>query len=272
MRHIKTYQVFEASASAPAPLTQEQIEWLEKGSIGIWLLNPQTGLVDVKGDFNCSDQGLIDFKGVKFGMVDDSFYCGNNALTSLVGAPQEVGHDFDCRNNQLTSLVGAPQEVGHDFDCMNNQLTSLMGAPQEVGRDFDSRNNALTSLVGAPQVINGSFDCGNNALASLEGAPHKVGKGFWCDNNRLTSLIGAPLKVDGGFSCDDNPVSEETLDAIFIEMKKGTGYLAAVKSLWSKIPQDDQVLLYADDFKWVTPEQSRGLVALRAYQGLRGML
>ena len=209
MRHIKTYQVFEASASAPAPLTQEQIEWLEKGSIGIWLLNPQTGLVDVKGDFNCSDQGLIDFKGVKFGMVDDSFYCGNNALTSLVGAPQ---------------------------------------------------------------VINGSFDCGNNALASLEGAPHKVGKGFWCDNNRLTSLIGAPLKVDGGFSCDDNPVSEETLDAIFIEMKKGTGYLAAVKSLWSKIPQDDQVLLYADDFKWVTPEQSRGLVALRAYQGLRGML
>jgi hypothetical protein len=55
-------------------------------------------------------------------------------------------------------------------------------------------------------------------------------------------------------------------------MKQGTSYLAAVESLWSEIPQDDQVLLYADDFKWVTPEQGRGLVALRAYQGLRGML
>jgi hypothetical protein len=55
-------------------------------------------------------------------------------------------------------------------------------------------------------------------------------------------------------------------------MQKGTSYLAAVESLWSKIPPDDQALLYADDFKWVTPEQGRGLVALRAYQGLRGML
>jgi hypothetical protein len=55
-------------------------------------------------------------------------------------------------------------------------------------------------------------------------------------------------------------------------MQKGTSYLAAVESLWSKIPQDDQVLLYADDFKWVTPEQGRGLVALRAYHDLRGMI
>jgi len=55
-------------------------------------------------------------------------------------------------------------------------------------------------------------------------------------------------------------------------MQKGTSYLAAVESLWSEIPQEDQVLLYADDFKWVTPEQGRGLVALRSYQAIRGML
>jgi hypothetical protein len=55
-------------------------------------------------------------------------------------------------------------------------------------------------------------------------------------------------------------------------MQKGTSYLAAVESLWSEITQNDQVLLYGDDFKWVSPEQGRGLVALKAYQALRGMI
>ena len=291
MRHIKTYQVFEASASAA--LTAEQKIWLDECAEGTWALNPQTGLVDVKGSFNCSQQSLTDFRGVKFGVVDGYFYCYDNQLTSLVGAPQEVGGgfycnvnrldshegapqkvgiDFYCYDNALTSLVGAPQEVGHDFDCMNNQLTSLVGAPQRVGRDLDCRRNALTSLVGAPQVINGSFDCGYNALASLDGAPHKVDGDFYCYNNHLISLEGAPLKVGMNFYYEANPVSEETLDAIFAKMQKNTSYLAAVESLWSKIPQDDQVLLYADDFKWVSPEQSRGIVALRAYHDLRGML
>ena len=148
-------------------LTQEQVQWLNKCTKGTWALNPQTGLIDVKGGFNCSQQSLTDFKGVRFGVVDGYFNCTYNVLTSLEGAPQEVG---------------------------------------------------------------------------------------------------------GRFYCHDNPVSRDTLKKIFAKMQKNTSYLAAVESLWSKIPQDDQVLLYGDDFKWVTPEQSRGLVALRAYQGLRGML
>ena len=190
-------------------LTQEQVQWLNDYTNGTWTLNPQTGLVDVKGSFNCSEQGLTDFKGVRFGVVDGYFYCENNALTSLVGAPLKVGDDFYCDDNSLTSLMGAPQEVGEGFYCHNNALTSLEGAPQEVG---------------------------------------------------------------GRFYCHDNPVSDKTLKTIFAKMQKDTSYLAAVESLWSEIPLDDQVLLYADDFKWVSPEQSRGIVALRAYQGLRGML
>ena len=232
-------------------LTQEQVQWLDECAKGTWTLNPQTGLVDVEGGFSCYDQGLTDFKGVRFGVVRWDFYCSSNALTSLMGAPQKVGVSFICRSNALTSLEGAPREVGGNFRCNNNHLTSLVGAPQEVG---------------------GSFYCENNRLTSLVGAPLKVVRNFYCDHNALTSLVGAPLKVGGNFGCDDNPVSEKTLDAIFAKMQKNTSYLAAVESLWSKIPQDDQVLLYADDFKWVTPEQSRGIVALRAYQGLRGML
>ena len=92
MRHIKTYQVFEASASAA--LTAEQKIWLDECAEGTWALNPQTGLVDVKGSFNCYQQSLTDFRGVKFGVVDGYFYCYDNQLTSLVGAPQEVGGSF----------------------------------------------------------------------------------------------------------------------------------------------------------------------------------
>ena len=274
-------------------LTQEQIEWLDKCANRAWSLNPQTGLVDVKRDFICSEQGLLDFKGVKFGVVGGDFRCDLNELTTLVGAPQSVGGNFDCRSNQLTTLVGAPQNVGEDFYCRDNQLTSLEGAPLKVGDYFSCERNQLTSLEGAPQSVGGSFVCHTNLLTSLEEAPQRVDGDFFCDrnlltslvgapqeikgsficsDNQLTSLMGAPQRVDGDFFCGSNPVSEETLKSIFTKMNKDTSYLAAVEILWSEIPQDDQVLLYADDFKWVTPEQGRGLVALRSYQALRGML
>jgi hypothetical protein len=126
--------------------------------------------------------------------------------------------------------------------------------------------------MGAPREVGGSFYCHTNLLTSLEGAPQRVGGDFTCTNNLLTSLEGAPQSVFRDFCCHGNPVSGRTLKKIYDKMQKGTSYLAAVESLWSEIPQDDQVLLYADDFKWISPEQGRGLVALRAYQALRGML
>ena len=52
--------------------------------------------------------------------------------------------NFDCYSNQLTSLEGAPQEVGGYFDCRNNQLTSLEGAPREVRGDFDCHWNPIS--------------------------------------------------------------------------------------------------------------------------------
>jgi hypothetical protein len=53
MKHVKRYQeLFEART----PLTPEQIEWLDKCTRGMWIRNPETGLVDIDGDFNCSEQ------------------------------------------------------------------------------------------------------------------------------------------------------------------------------------------------------------------------
>ena len=238
--------MFESSVA----LTPEQIEWLDKCTKGTWQMNPQTGEVDVEGDFNCNMQEISDFKGVRFGKVVGSFYCWNNQLTTLVGAPQEVGSDFYCSNNQLSSLEGAPLEVGVSFYCNNNRLTSLEGAPQKV-RDFI---------------------CYSNQLTSLEGAPQKVGKRFICYNNQLTSLMGAPREVGGSFVCGDNPVSDKTLRSIFGIMETGKGYLESVESLWTEIPVEDQSLLYRPEFEWIGTEEARKLEALKAYQGFKSMI
>jgi len=144
MKHIKRYQeLFEART----PLTPEQIEWLDKFTRGMWVRNPETGLVDIDGDFNCSEQKLTDFKGVEFGEVTGDFWCQNNQLTSLEGAPQNVGNGFYCANNQLTSLKGAPRKVGRNFYCYGNQLTSLEGLPEGIRNEFLCWNNPVSKTT-----------------------------------------------------------------------------------------------------------------------------
>ena len=129
--------MFESSVA----LTPEQIEWLDQCTDGTWQLNPSTGEVDVDGDFNCVGQGLSDLKGVRFGKVEGNFSCEDNQLTSLEGAPREVGGNFSCRNNQLTTLEGAPQKVGGGFDCDNNPVS------EETLKSIFSRMNEGESYM-----------------------------------------------------------------------------------------------------------------------------
>ena len=246
-------------------LTQEQRKWLDKCTDGTWTLNPKTGLVDVDGDFWCSNQGLTDFKGVKFGEVKRGFNCENNRLTSLEGAPQEVGGSFNCAHNSLTSLEGAPLNVGGYFWCCHNSLTSLVGAPKTVGGSFDCNKNRLTSLVGAPQEVSGSFACNKNRLTSLVGAPQEVGGSFNCEKNSLTSLVGAPLKVGMDFYCDNNPVSQKTLKAIFEKMQKCHSFVIAAASLRNEMSKKDWKLI--DPY---IPEAIRPGVSMLARFGVFG--
>ena len=230
-------------------LTKKQINWLNKCCDSTWTLNPKTGLVDVFSDFDCSDQGRRDFKGVKFGVVDGNFDCDKNRLTSLKGAPLKVGGNFYCSYNALTSLEGAPQEVGMGFYCYSNRLTSLKGAPQSVS---------------------GDFWCDNNRLTSLEGAPQKVGGGFYCQNNHLTSLEGAPLKVDGGFCCGNNPVSKRTLAKIYDKMKKGDSFMIAAGSLINKMGKKDLKLISKQlSKKGITEDK---IEAIKSWCSIRKMI
>lgn len=111
------------------------------------------GTIVVPGDINLSSKRLTQLPDLSTVIVKGSFYCYNNQLTNLKGAPRSVGGNFSCHNNQLTSLDHAPQSVRGDFYCYDDGLTSLEGAPQTVGGDFYCYNNQLTTLDHAPQAF-----------------------------------------------------------------------------------------------------------------------
>jgi len=114
------------------------------------------------------DNNKLRGRGTKW---DGNFYCSDNNLTTLEGAPESVGGGFFCSNNNLTTLEGAPESVGGGFFCSNNNLTTLEGAPESVGGDFYCYNDNLTTLEGAPESVGGSFYCYNDNLTTLDGAP-----------------------------------------------------------------------------------------------------
>ena len=159
------------------------------------------GNVDLMG---CKLKELPDFSKVK---VKGNFDCSLNKLTTLKGAPQEVGGNFRCSSNELTNIEEAPQKVGGNFCCYDNQIITLKGGPKEVGGEFCCARNKLTNLEGVPQKVGGNFDCYSNQLVSLEGGPNKVGGNFYCSSNQLTTLAGAPSKVGGIFDCSSNQLT-----------------------------------------------------------------
>ena len=87
--------------------------------------------VNIDGDVYLNDRKFKELP-VNFRKVTRYFYCDNCPyLSSLKGAPKEVGESFfccDCSN--LSSLKGAPEKVGGYFYCDNcPKLSSLQYAP-----------------------------------------------------------------------------------------------------------------------------------------------
>jgi len=113
MRYIRPYN------ESLTDLTEEQIDFLNDCTQGEWKVDPDTGLIDVGGNFDCDNMNLDDFKGLRFGKVSGWFRCGTNNLKTLDGSPREVGVNFFCNNNPLISLEGAPLKIGEFFGFNN---------------------------------------------------------------------------------------------------------------------------------------------------------
>jgi hypothetical protein len=227
MKYLQSFSVFESQTSGT--LTPEQKAFLDQYTKktlyteGTWSVNPTTGLVDVQGGFHCSGLKLKSLCGIQFGTVKGHFFCQDNQLTSLEGAPQTVAGEFLCSSNQLTTLVGAPKTVGMGFECNLNQLTTLEGAPETVGGDFFCSRNQLTSLVGAPQTVKGIFNCDTFAL----------GTGKWNPTGWLEVLLtGSPeaqklIQTIIGADYWNSEISSNPIGTLF-----------RLATLWDRLPED----------------------------------
>jgi hypothetical protein len=160
---------------------------------------------------------ITESKGRK--VIEGDVYLNNLYLKELPEwlSDVEVKGRFYCRNNKLTTLQGAPKTVGGDFSCSFNKLTTLAGAPKIVKGSFFCHANKLTTLAGAPETVGDSFYCNDNKLTTLQGGPKTLGGSFSCSDNKLTTLAGAPETLGGGsFFCSGNPgnFTEEDVRAV----------------------------------------------------------
>ena len=203
-------------------LTPRQIEALNKVSINpydkdkksmTWSVNPETGLVDIKGEFVANRSEFFKggtLGGIKFGVVEGKFDVHAIGLTTLEGCPREVrkgvgGYglegNFRCSNNKIENLIGGPIKVEGFYLLDNcNQLKSLEGMPEEVGGYFSIQScREIGSLEGAQKLKATGFVCSSTSVKNLKGAPEVLsGKHPYFKANNcygLTSLEGAPKLV-----------------------------------------------------------------------------
>ena len=271
MRRLLEFKAFESLNG----LSEVQKVWLDKCTRGSWSVGGD-GKVDVQGDFDCPSQRLEGFKGVRFGRVSGDFWCNDNRLGTLEGAPESIGGDFYCQGNSLTSLEGAPKGVGRDFLCQGNNLTSLEGAPESIGGDFYCHRNRLTTLEGAPQSVGGDFSCTNSRLTTLEGAPETVGGDFFCDRNRLTTLEGAPQSVGGGFYSDSIQIPKgqwgisgwlKVLEEGEPEAQKLIATLISPEALNKRLEESPETTMVSLKSVWNSPEFAKTRSQLRIPKG-----
>lgn len=217
--------------------TKEEIKkWLEDYEVQNFIINDDL-TVDVNSLVDLRNMLLTEIP-VQFGIVKDSFWCQQNQLTSLKGAPFDVGETFICSSNKLTTLEYSPQKVGYNFLCSNNLLTSLEGAPEKIESVFDCSNNQLTSLKGAPKNVGSSFSCENNKLTTLEYSPQNIGFHFYCRRNPLQKLGEIDTEIKGEFICNRfeeieklKHVKDPNEDFLYVDNKELNNYIQQLKNI-----------------------------------------
>jgi len=113
-----------------------------------------------------------------------SLSANRTKIKNLKGAPDNLAGYLSAFNCQLTSLEGAPREVGIEF-----------------GGDCDFSDNPLTSLKGAPLIVQGSFFFTNTKVTSLQGIGQEYLKVIYdsiaFDLNKIRSHALGLLLVKG---------------------------------------------------------------------------
>ena len=172
---------------------------VDRNSILARFMGGLPNLKRVKGSLSLSGLGLTELPDLSHVVVDGSFYCAENQLTTLKGSPKRIKGNFYCYDNQLTTLLGGPWMVEGSFDCADNRLTTLEGSPRIICGNFDCSRNQLTTLEGSPKIIGGHFRIDYNQLSTYNGAPWIIVEGIVGYESGLdkTMLLNFENRYDG---------------------------------------------------------------------------
>ncbi len=145
---------------------EETKVWLDNMSIMRYTIRDDL-TVDVDSNVIISTNGLKVIP-VQFGVVNGNFWCDNNHLTSLAGAPKQC-REFFCYDNRLTNLDGAPQQCFR-FDCSGNQLTLLDRVPSGCQMVNCNGNPDLYDISGLPDTCD--IRCDYDIIAKNQAKRH----------------------------------------------------------------------------------------------------
>ena len=85
----------------------------------------------IKGNVDLSDRDLTELPDLSKVTIIGGFYCHENQLTSLHGAPQKIDGDFACEyNDGLSSLFGIPEMSEYDEISCDKALMEKYGCPE----------------------------------------------------------------------------------------------------------------------------------------------
>jgi hypothetical protein len=147
MIYLQTYKMFESMQDGVTPeqraLLNASCQYYQKNNKGVqpkdaWWVDPETGLVNVVGNFILKDKWTEGLLGIKFGKIGGYFNVNGAGLESASELPREIGTHLNAGGNKFRTLEGIGY-VKMSISVEDNLLVSLEGLTKELLSSFQPR-------------------------------------------------------------------------------------------------------------------------------------
>ena len=137
--------MFESLQEGVTPEQRELLnascKYYQRGNKGFqpkdaWWVDPETGLVNVGGNFILKDEWKEGLLGIKFGKIGGYFNVTGAGLEDASELPREIGTHLNAGGNKFRTLEGIGL-VKMTISVENNLLVSLEGLTKDLLRSAD---------------------------------------------------------------------------------------------------------------------------------------
>lgn len=144
MIYLKSYRMFESMQDGVTPeqraLLNASCKYYQRNNKGFqpqdaWWVDPETGLVNVGGNFILKDGWKEGLLGIKFGKIGGYFNVTGAGLEDASELPREIGTHLNAGGNKFRTLEGIGL-VKRTISVENNLLVSLEGLTKDLLGSF----------------------------------------------------------------------------------------------------------------------------------------